>query len=113
MVAKMTERQNDSVDQFVQQLLAERPVAGETSAAYNRRCQAVRNQLMTVVDKAVINSLQPDQLNQLSTALDAKLPLTDDQLIGFFHSCGVDYQTVILRAMAQFRDDFLARKEQA
>ena len=89
----------DPVDQFLNQILDEKKIAGSEDPE-------VRSRLMSQIDREMINALNAEQLEQLSNMLD-KDDLTDAEIQDFFRQSGVNGQQVALETMMRFRTYYL------
>lgn len=97
---------NDPIDQFINQILDDKKITGETPEVRQQLVADLRSRLMTQIDRAMINALSPEQLNQLSAMLD-KSDLTDQQMQDFFRQSDIDGQQIALNTMMQFRNYYL------
>lgn len=100
------ETNNDPINQFINQILDEKKIPGETPEVRAELVVDLRNQLMQQIDRAMINALSSDQVDELNQMLDD--PNVDDQkLQQFMAESGVDGQQVATRVMIEFRKAYL------
>lgn len=102
------------VDKFINQMLDDKKISGETPVSRRYLVADLRRQLMEQIDREMISALSDDQLELLSSLLDRD-DLTDEQLQNFFQRCGVDSQAVVFNTMMRFRALYLGdlKPEQA
>ena len=97
----------DPVDQFLNQILDEKKIAGSEDPEVRRQLiDDLRSRLMSQIDREMINALNAEQLEQLSNMLD-KDGLTDAEIQDFFRQSGVNGQQVALETMMRFRTYYL------
>ena len=97
----------DPVDQFLNQILDEKEIAGSEDPEVRRQLiDDLRSRLMSQIDREMINALNAEQLEQLSNMLD-KDDLTDAEIQDFFRQSGVNGQQVALETMMRFRTYYL------
>ena len=97
----------DPVDQFLNQILDEKKIAGSEDPEVRRQLiDDLRSRLMSQIDREMINALNAEQLEQLSNMLD-KDDLTDVEIQDFFRQSGVNGQQVALETMMRFRTYYL------
>lgn len=91
----------DNVEQFIDQLLDTRGVEAEGEVREQLK-QDMRQRLLDQIDRAVINALPEDKLEELSAKLDDE-NFSDDEMFKFVSESGVDAQRIALETMLQFR----------
>ena len=97
----------DPVDQFLNQILDEKKIAGSEDPEVRRQLiDDLRSRLMSQIDREMINALNAEQLEQLSDMLD-KDDLTAAEIQDFFRQSGVNGQQVALETMMRFRTYYL------
>lgn len=97
---------NDSIDQFLNQILDEKKISGDTPEVRKQLVEDLRVQLMQQIDRAMINALDTEHLDQLSKALDQGI-MSDQDMQNFFVQAGVDGERVALETMMRFREYYL------
>lgn len=102
----METNSNDPIDQFLNQILDEKKITGETPEVRKQLVADLRGRLMNQIDRAMINALDAKQLDKLSAMLDQDT-MSDEQLQNFFKESGVDGQQVALDTMLRFRSYYL------
>lgn len=103
----METNNNDSVDQFLNQILDEKKLSGETPESRRQMVADLRSRLMSLIDRAMVNALDTEHLNQLSAMLDSGQAVSDEEMQNFFVKSGVDCKQVALDTMMQFRAYYL------
>lgn len=102
----METNSNDPIDQFLNQILDEKKITGDTPEVRKQLVADLRGRLMNQIDRAMINALNAEQLDKLSSMLDQD-GMSDEQLQSFFKESGVDGQQVALDTMLRFRSYYL------
>ena len=96
----------DEIDRFINQILDEKKIPGDSPQVRPTLVADLRARLINQIDRAMINALSAEQLDQLSQMLDGQA-LTDEQLQDFFRQSGIDGQRVALDTMIRFRNYYL------
>lgn len=98
--------QADPMDQFINQILDEKQLPGETPEVRQQLVADLRTRLMSQIDRAMLGALSSQQLDQLNQMLDRQ-DLSDSDIQNFFRNSGVDGQQVALDTMLRFRNYYL------
>lgn len=100
----------DEVDQFLGQIIDEKNLTGITPEIKAHLVEDMRNRLMEQIDRAMVNALRPEQVQQLNSLLDAP-NFSDDKVQAFFKDAGVDAERVALDTMMRFRQYYLGMEK--
>lgn len=102
--------QLDEVDRFLNQILDEKKITGDSPEIRPQLIADLRHHLMEQIDRAMVEALTPQQVTQLNELMDRD-DTTDQQIQDFFRQSGVDSQQVVLNTMMRFRRYYLGAGE--
>lgn len=107
----MTEVGMDQLDKFIHDIIEAKQLSGITDEAKQGLVEEMRDRLLDLINRALIEALPEDKVEAFSSLLDDE-SLTDDQVQAFIAESGVDVERVTAKAMLAFRDLYLQSAEE-
>lgn len=95
--------QENSIDVFVERLMAEKGDAG--GADQSKLKAELQERVVEKTEEAMLKALPDEKLIELERKLDEGM--SDDDLGKFFLNAGVDYQPAVQQAMQELKTEFL------
>lgn len=99
----------DSVERFIDQLLAEKDLKTVPDDVRQELKQDLTQRLMDQIDRAALAALPEDKAIELANKLDDE-NFSDEDAAEFMKNSGVDLQSVALETMMRFRELYLGDK---
>lgn len=100
----------DQLDTYISNIIDAKQLPGITPQAKVDLIAEMKDQLLDLIDRALIEALPEDKVEEL-TALAANEGTTDQALQGFIAQSGVDVEEVTATTLARFKDLYLAPAE--
>lgn len=101
----------DQLDTFIKEIIDTKQLPGITEEAKSGLIEEMRERLLDMINRALIEALPDDKVAELSTLLDNE-NINDDQVQTFVASSGIDVQTVTAKTMLAFRALYLQTPEE-
>lgn len=105
MMPNINSEQEQVMEAFVHQMVADKGLLEEDQKQNGKIQQELRTQLDEVMDRSLIDALPEEKLVELDKMLDAGA--TDDEIENFFDTAGVDFEAAMRGAMEEFRRQYL------
>lgn len=98
----------DPIDQFLNQILDEKKITGETPEVRQQLVEELRDQLMEQINRAMVDALSSEQLDQLNQLLDSTdEALQPEAVQNFMRESGINGEQITLSTMLRFREYYL------
>jgi len=101
----------DQLDKFIYDIIDAKHLSGITDEAKQGLAEEMRDRLMDVINRALIDALPDDKVDEFSALLDNE-SVSDDQVHTFIAQSGIDTERVTAKAMLAFRDLYLQTAEE-
>lgn len=95
----------DQLDAFIQEIIDTKRLPGVTDEAKVGLREEMKERLLDMVNRALVESLPEDKVGELSDLLDNGAQ--DEQVQAFIASSGVNVESVTARTMLAFRGLYL------
>ena len=96
----------EELDKFIGDILEAKQYTDLDQEVRDQLASDLKQGLLQEIDKALINALPEDKLDEFNAMLD-KSDMTNEQLQAFIANSGIDVQKVIMRTMVAFRSLYL------
>lgn len=101
----------DQLDTFIKDIIEAKQLPGITDEAKTGLVEEMRERLLDMINRALIEALPEDRVDALSSLLDAE-DISDDTLQSFVADSGIDVQAVTAKTMLAFRSMYLQGVEE-
>lgn len=102
---KATEVRMDQLDQFIKEIIDTKQLPGITEEAKAGLLEEMRERLLDMLNRALVEALPEDKLAGFSALLDEDA--SDEQVQNYIVENGVDVQKVTAQTMLAFRTLYL------
>ena len=96
----------EKIDQFLEDLLDARGITHLEPEAREEIKAQLKTELLEQIDRAAINELSSEQVDELSKKMDDP-NFTEDQVYEYILNSGVDVENTTLETILKFRDLYL------
>jgi len=96
----------DQLDTFIKEIIDTKQLPGITDEAKAGLLEEMRERLLDMINRALIDALPEDKVTELSTLLDNE-DVGDDEVQALVASSGVDVQAITAKTMLAFRALYL------
>jgi hypothetical protein len=96
----------EELDKFIGDILEAKQYIDLDQEVRDQLASDLKQSLLQEIDKALINALPDDKLDEFNKLLDQS-DMTAEQLQAFIAQSGVDVQKIIVRTMVAFRTLYL------
>lgn len=102
---------DDVFDKFLEEILEAKKLSGVDPDVHNQLMNDLRDSLADQINRAVLNALPEDKLEEFNNLLDD--PAFDDEKSqAFIASTGIDVRKITIETMLTFRDLYLQTPEE-
>lgn len=101
----------EQLDAFIREIIEAKQLPGLTEEAKVGLLEEMRERLLDMINRALIEALPDDKVAELSKLMDGD-GLTDEQLQDFIEKSGIDIEGVTAKAMLAFRGLYLQTAEE-
>ena len=101
----------DQLDTFIHEIIESKQLPGITDEAKVGLAEEMREQLLDLINRALIEALPEEKVSELSTLLDDE-NVADDTLQRFVAESGVDVESITAKTMLAFRGLYLQGPEE-
>lgn len=100
--------EQEELDRFVSSLIAEKHIEGITPEGRARVAQEIKEQLVEQINRAVLDRLPDEKLDELNRLMDAGNFGAED-MQNFINNSGVDIPKVTAETLLYFRSFYLGK----
>lgn len=97
----------DQFDTFIKDIIEAKQLPGLTEEAKLGLLEEMRERLLDMIDRALIEALPDDKVAEFSALVDAE-QTSDEQLQAFIAESGVNAEEVTTKVLVAFRDLYLS-----
>ncbi len=103
---EITEVAMDQLDTFIQDIIEAKQLTGLTDEARGGLVEEMRERLLDMINRALIEALPEEKVVEFSQLLDQET-VSDEQVQQFIAESGVDVEKVTAKTMLAFRTLYL------
>ena len=96
----------EQLDSFITEIIETKQLPGITDEAKKLLVVEMRQRLLDMINRALIEALPDDKVGELSSMLDTD-SIADEALQSFVQDSGVDVKTITAKTMLAFRALYL------
>jgi hypothetical protein len=104
--------EGDELDKFVAEILEAKQLPGVVDEEVRQQlANDLKNNLLTEINKALINAMPDEKIDQLNTILDDP-SVTEEKIQDFVMQSGIDIRRITTQTMILFRSLYLETPEE-
>ena len=98
---------HNDIDGFIDGILKEKGMTDAMDGVYRELHADMKIRLMDQIDRAVLDAMPEEKIDELNALMDSNPNATDEDLQAIVQSSGVNAATVTAKTLLRFRDLYL------